>query len=146
MSGTPGLRIKASCLDQSSVTGSARTIFSLVASLRESALSSHAVTVLPPAVSACAAARPEAPSPNTAICWELRMLQGSSVSDLPQLQGCQAGEREDRRDDPEPDHDSRFGPAFLFEMMMQRRHSKYALAGDFEGRDLDDHGYRFQHE
>src|SRR5262249_13749970 len=67
-------------------------------------------------------------------------------SPSPQLQGRQPGERQHHRDDPESDHDLRFGPAELFEMMMQRRHAEDAFSGELEGGALHDHGDGFQHE
>src|SRR4051794_28332510 len=56
----------------------------------------------------------------------LRML-GGEHSELAarlssQLECREPCEREHNRDDPEPDHDLRLGPAFLLEMVMQRRH------------------------
>ena len=68
VSGTPGLRTSAENPLQSDLVRSANGIFSLAASTRDSALSSQAVTVAPPAVSACAVARPDAPRPKTAMC------------------------------------------------------------------------------
>src|SRR4051794_11543005 len=64
----------------------------------------------------------------------------------PQLQRGEAGQRQHHRDDPEPDHDLRFGPAFLFEMMMQRRHPEYAFARQLERHHLHDDRDRFEHE
>src|SRR6266436_1104919 len=76
----------------------------------------------------------------------LRNDDGAHATPSPQLQGGEAGQRQHHRDDPEPDHDLRFGPALLFEMMMQRRHPEHALAGELERHHLHDHRYRFQHE
>src|SRR4029077_2922929 len=64
----------------------------------------------------------------------------------PQLQRGEAGQRQHHRDDPEPDHDLRFGPAKLLEMVMDRRHPENAFAGELERHHLHDHGNRFQHE
>src|SRR5438067_1107551 len=47
----------------------------------------------------------------------------------PQLQRGQPGERKHHRDDPEPDHDLRLGPAELLEMVVDRRHPENAFAG-----------------
>ena len=57
----------------------------------------------------------------------LRLIASSS-----QLQCGQARQRQDDGDDPEPDHDLRLGPADLLEMVMDRRHPEYALAGQLE--------------
>src|SRR5229473_2993887 len=76
----------------------------------------------------------------------LRNDDGEYTTYSPQLQGGEAGQRQHHRNDPEPDHDLRFGPALLFEMMMQRRHPEHALAGELEGHHLHDHRNRFQHE
>src|SRR5471030_1293373 len=64
----------------------------------------------------------------------------------PQLQRGEAGQRQHHRNDPEPDHDLRLGPALLLEMMMQRRHPEHALAGELERRHLHDDRDRLQHE
>src|SRR5882724_12149928 len=63
-----------------------------------------------------------------------------------QFQRRKPGQRQHDRDDPEPDHDLRFGPAELLEMMMDRRHLENALSGQLEGGDLHDHRHRLQHE
>ena len=55
-------------------------------------------------------------------------------------------QREHDRDDPEADHDLRLGPALLLEVVMQRRHAEYALAGELERHHLHDHRNRFEHE
>src|SRR6476661_1173832 len=109
-----------------------------------SALSSPAITSAPPAFSAWQLASPEPPRPNTATVLPAKEVTGIKRS--PQLQRGEAGQRQHHRDDPEPDHDLRFGPALLFEMVMQRRHPEHALAGQLEGRYLHDHRDRFQHE
>src|SRR5450631_429655 len=64
----------------------------------------------------------------------------------PQLQRGEAGQRQHHRDDPEPDHDLRLGPAELLEVMVDRRHPEHALAGQLERHHLHDHGNRFEHE
>src|ERR1044071_7135286 len=64
----------------------------------------------------------------------------------PQLQRRKPGERQHDRDDPEPDHDLRLGPALLLEVMMDRRHLEDALAGELERDHLHDHRDRFEHE
>src|SRR5450631_2528836 len=57
----------------------------------------------------------------------------------PQLQRGEAGQRQHHRDDPEPDHDLRLGPAQLLEMVVDRRHPEDALAGELERHHLHDH-------
>src|SRR6202795_2157586 len=57
---------------------------------------------------------------------------GEHSTPSPQFQRGEAGQCQHHRDDPEPDHDLRFGSALLFEMMMQRRHPEHALAGELE--------------
>ena len=52
-----------------------------------------------------------------------------SIIGSPQLQGGEAGHRQDGGDDPEADDDGRLGPALLLEVMVQRRHAEDALAG-----------------
>src|SRR5215213_4802593 len=68
---------------------------------------------------------------------------GEIANPSPQLQRGEAGERQHHRDDPEPDHDLRLGPALLLEMMMQRRHPEHAFAGQLERGHLHDHGDGF---
>src|SRR4051794_5931175 len=70
----------------------------------------------------------------------------ASTPSSPQLQGRKAGQRQHHRNDPEPDHDLRLGPALLFEMVMQWRHAEDALAGELERGDLHDHRDSLQHE
>src|SRR6056297_3028566 len=69
---------------------------------------------------------------------------GTSLS--AHLQGRQADQREDERDDPEADHDLRLGPALFLVMMMDRRHQEDALAGALEIDHLNDHRERLGHE
>src|SRR6266540_3093599 len=69
-----------------------------------------------------------------------------STQTSPQLQRRQPHECEHDRDDPEPDHDLRLGPALLLEVMVQRRHAENALAGKLERDHLHDHRHRFEHE
>src|SRR6186997_139285 len=120
--------------------------FSIVCSL-----SSNATTSAPPASSALALASPEAPRPNSATFFLAKLVSGIIAAPLlpsprersewwggehtayaarssSQLQGREAGKRQHDRDDPEPDHDLRLGPAFLLEVVMQRSHAEHALA------------------
>src|ERR1700704_5819776 len=76
----------------------------------------------------------------------LRNDDGEYTTYSPQLQGGEAGQRQHHRDDPEPDHDLRFGPALLLKMVMDRRHPEHALAGELERHYLHDHRDRLQHE
>src|SRR5437868_5563510 len=53
-----------------------------------------------------------------------------------QLQGGETEQREDDREDHEPRDDLRLAPADELEVVVQRRHSEDALAGELEGSDL----------
>src|SRR3981189_2885408 len=108
------------------------------------ALSSPAMTCAPPAFRAWQLASPEPPRPNTAPVLPAKEVTGIKCS--PQFQRGEAGERQHHRDDPETDHDLRFGPTLLLEMMMQRRHPEYAFAGQLERHHLHDDRDRFEHE
>src|SRR5258705_2568823 len=119
----------------------------LVACAMRSAWSSHPITSAPPANSALALARPEAPSPNTATFFPSNEVTGIMAEfSLSQLQRRQPGERQHDRDDPEADYDLRLRPSELLEVMMQRRHLEDALAGELERKHLHDHRHRFEHE
>src|SRR6202035_162522 len=72
------------------------------------------------------------------MCCETILVRPPPPRPSPQLQRGEAGERQHHRNDPEPDHDLRFGPALLLEMMMQRRHPEHALAGELERHHLHD--------
>src|SRR5581483_3245556 len=127
-------------------------------------VSSNATTSAPPASSALALARPDAPRPNSATFLPANVVTGIISFLAParrdaapgslvrpfafssQLQRRKADEREHDRDDPEADHDLRFGPALLLEMVVQRRHPEYALAGELERSHLHDHRDHFEHE
>src|ERR1700712_2003837 len=98
--------------------------------------SSPAITSAPPAFKAWQLASPEPPRPNTATVLPAKEVIG--INGSPQLQRGEAGQRQHHRDDPEPDHDLRFGPALLLEMMMQRRHPEHAFAGQLERHHLPD--------
>src|SRR3954471_11312806 len=140
----PGLRISAAGRVQSMVARSTSGMPSAAAAARVLSLSSHASTSAPPASSANAAARPERASPSTATVFPA--MRERSIIALPQLQGRETDQGEDRCDDPEADHDRRLGPALLLEMMMQRRHHEDAAPGQLERRDLDDHRHGLEHE
>src|SRR5437588_4257385 len=97
-----------------------------------SALSSPAITSAPPAFRAWQLASPEPPRPNTATVLPAKEVTGIMAQQSSQLQRGKTGERQHHRDDPEPDHDLRFGPAQLLEVMMQRRHPEDALSRQLE--------------
>ena len=58
----------------------------------------------------------------------------------------QTDQRQDHCDDPKANDDGGLAPAELFEMVVDRRHLEDALARQLEGRDLDDHRHRLEHE
>src|SRR6187399_3405155 len=144
VSGAPGVKISAEKFDHDTVRRSAVVKPACAALATLSAESSPAITSAPPAFSAWQLARPEPPRPNTATVLPAKEVTG--INGSPQLQRGEAGQRQHHRDDPEPDHDLRFGPALLLEMVMQRRHPEHALAGELEGGHLYNHGDGFQHE
>src|SRR5580698_9553814 len=144
VSGAPGVRISAAKFAQDTLRKSAVMKPACAALATLSALSSPAITSAPPAFRAWQLARPEPPRPNTATVFPAKEVTGIKRS--PQLQRGETGQRQHHRDDPEPDHDLRFGPALLLEMMMQRCHPEHPLAGQFERGDLHDHRHRFQHK
>ena len=76
----------------------------------------------------------------------LRKAVTSIIAASPELQGREAGDREDRGDDPEADDDGRLLPALLLEVVVQRRHAEDALARELVARDLDDDRDRLEHE
>src|SRR6202023_2879442 len=88
------------------------------------------------------------PSPTKGLVGAERSEAGEGPAPCPspQLQGGEAGDRQDPGDDPEADHDLRLLPPHLLEMMVQRRHAEDAPAGHLVARDLDDDRYRFEHE
>src|SRR6201996_6170972 len=148
VSGTPGVSTSAAKLAHDTVRRSAVMKPAFAASANRSALSSPAITSAPPAFRAWQLASPEPPRPNTATVLPANEVTGImiAITSSAQLQRRKPGQRQHHRDDPEPDHDLRLGPALLLEMMVQRRHPEDALAGQLERRDLHDHRDRFQHE
>src|SRR3954454_19679730 len=142
--GTPGASTSAAKLAQETLRKSAVMKPACAALATLSALSSAAITSAPPAFKAWQHASPEPPRPKTATVLPAKEVTGINLS--PQLQGGEAGQRQHHRDDPEPDHDLRLGPALLLEMMMQRRHPEHAFAGHLERHHLHDDRYRFKHE
>src|SRR5208282_5387345 len=100
---------------------------------RLSAASSQASTRAPPSFSAWAAANPGRASPSTATVW-LRKF-GTGIIASPQLQRGEAGDRQDRGDDPEADDDGRFLPALLLEVVVEGRHAEHAPARKLAARD-----------
>src|SRR5689334_13001770 len=140
VSGTPGASTSAATSAHEILRRSAVAKPAFSASARRSAPSSPAITLASPALSAWQLARPEPPSPNTATVLPANEVTGIMIgSPSPQLQRGEAGQRQHHRDDPEPDHDLRLGPAELFEMMVQRRHAEDAFSGELERGDLHDH-------
>src|SRR3954467_11512052 len=135
VSGTPGASTSAAKFVHDTVRRSAVMKPALAASAKRSAPSSPAITSAPPARNAWQLASPEPPRPNTATVLPAKEVTGIMSA---QLQRGEAGERQHHRDDPEPDHDLRLGPAELLEMMMDRRHLEDALAGELERDDLHD--------
>src|SRR4029079_9221054 len=147
VSGAPGVRTSEAkfCHDTARRSAVMKPDCTALATL--SGLSSAAITSAPPAFSAWQHARPEPPRPNTATVLPAKEVTGiMSRFRSAQFQRGETGERQHHRDDPEADHDLRFGPALLLEMMVQRRHHEHALAGHLERHHLHDDGDRFEHE
>src|SRR4030088_2952371 len=144
VSGAPGVSTSAAKFAQDTLRKSAVVNPACAASASFSTPSSLAITSAPPALSAWQLASPEPPRPNTATVLPAKEVTG--INGSPQRQRGGAGERQHHRDDPEPDHDLRFGPAQLLEMVMDRRHPEDALAGELERGHLYDYRDRFQHE
>src|ERR1700704_3261818 len=110
VSGAPGVSTSAAKFAHDTWRKSAVTKPAWAASASLSALSSPAITSAPPAFKAWQLASPEPPRPNTATVLPAKEVTGIKRS--PQLQCREAGQRQHHRDDPEPDHDLWFGPAF----------------------------------
>src|ERR1700738_956671 len=109
VSGAPGVNTRAAKCDHDTLRKSAVTKPALAASASLSAPSSPAITSAPPAFRAWQLARPDPPRPNTATVLPAKEVTG--INGSPQLQRGEAGQRQHHRNDPEPDHDLRFGPA-----------------------------------
>src|SRR6478735_5831166 len=146
VSGTPGASTSAAKSHQASDFRSRRGMFSADAATLAVSLSSQAIISAPPAKRERAAGRPLSPRPNTAIFRPLKAVTGIMRGNLAQFKRGEAGKCEHHGDDPEADDHGRFRPAFLLEMMVQRRHAEHALAGEAERGDLHDHRRRLQHE
>src|SRR6266446_4903557 len=142
--GMPGLMMSAVVRGQSMDAGSTTATPALAASAREPALSSQATQSIPAALRARTVARPERASPSTTNDEPLSTPR--SIIGSPQLQGGEAGHRQDGGDDPEAEDDRRLGPALLLEMVMQRRHAEDAAAGPAIGQDLHDDRHGLEHE
>src|SRR5216684_5406020 len=142
--GMPGLMMSAVARDQSMDAGSTTGTPILAAVSREAAMSSQATQSIPAAFRARTVARPERASPSTTNDEPLSTAR--SIIRSPQLQGGEAGHRQDGGDDPEAEDDRRLGPALLLEMVMQRRHAEDAAAGPAIGQDLDDHRHGLEDE
>src|SRR6202166_2151383 len=144
VSGAPGVSTSAAKFFHESFRKSAVIKPAFAASASLSAPSSLAITSAPPAFKAWQLASPDPPRPNTATILPAKEVTG--INSSPQFQRGEAGQRQHHRNDPEPDHDLRFGPAQLLEMVMDRRHPEDAFAGELERYHLHDHRDRFQHE
>src|ERR1700738_3571561 len=139
VSGAPGVKISAAKFAQDTVRRSAvmKPAWAALATL--SLLSSPAITFALPALRAWQLASPEPPRPNTATVLPTKEVTGVMMAQpSSQLQRGEAGERQHHRDDPEPDHDLRLGPAQLLEMVVDRRHPEDTLAGELERHHLHD--------
>src|SRR4029453_85990 len=132
VSGAPGVKISAEKFVHDTVRRSAVVNPACAALATLSAEASPATTSAPPAFSAWQLARPQPPRPNTATVLPAKEVTGIIAHCSPQLQRGEAGQRQHHRDDPEPDHDLRLGPALLLEMMGDRRHPPHALSGHLE--------------
>src|SRR6266446_4066105 len=159
--GTPGLGIIKSCSrnvfsmwpPNSRFTPAARK--DLVASpISLSDRASVAVTLAPRAAQNCAVVTPVLASPTTSKRLP-RNSNGFAISvakpsvqivSLPQFQRRQREQREYQCCDPEAHDHFRFAPAHQFEMVMDRRHAKDALAPQLERPHLQNHGERFNHK
>src|SRR5437879_4081354 len=142
VSGTPGDSIKAANFDQSALERSVSAKPSACAAARAAGFSSQSATSAPPATRERAAARPVRARPNTATVLPSKPRTGimtCASPPLPQLQGGQAQQGQHDRDDPEADHDGRFRPAELLEVVVDRRHEEDPPPGPLEPGHLDDH-------
>src|SRR5262245_39606145 len=115
--GMPGLMTSAAIPDQSATARSTMVTPAFSAASRVLALSSQAATSAPARASACAATRPERPRPSTAK--RSPFCAARSIIRSPQLQGGEADEAEEDRDDPEADDDGWLLPALLLEVVME---------------------------
>src|SRR6266478_1318979 len=115
---------------------------------------SVAVTLAPRAAQKSAVATPVLASPTTSTRLprnsnefgiNLAKFLNRSAS-LPQLQCRQRKQRKNQRGDPKPHDHFRFAPTEQFEMMMNGRHAEDALAAQFEGAHLQNHGKCFNNE
>src|ERR1700722_20014368 len=149
VSGTPGESIRAESLSQSALRRSSSTKPSALAASRAAAFSSQTTTSAPPAARARAAARPVRARPNTATFFASKPRTGimtCAYPPLPQLQGRQPDQGQHDGDDPEADHDGRFGPAEPLEVVVNRGHAEHPLAGGLERDDRDHHRDGLEHE
>src|SRR5690606_13528978 len=88
---------------------------------------------------------PLLPRPTTMRNWS-EAIRLMSFFASTQFQGGQTDQHEDHRDDPEAHDDARFGPAFEFEVVVDRRHAEHPLAGQLEGGNLNHHREGFHDE
>src|SRR3984893_2980579 len=133
--GAPGVSTKAAKFAHDTLRRSAVMKPACAASASLSSPSSLATTSAPPAFKAWQLATPDPPRAHTAtvlpakevigiMIWHpsfrkplrgLRNDDGEYTTYSPQLQRREAGQRQHHRDDPEPDHDLRLGPAQLLQ-------------------------------
>src|ERR1700730_13976624 len=159
--GTPGLGTIRAC---------SRNVFSrwppssrLIPAVRSGAIASPisssvrasvAVTFAPRAPQKSVVATPVLASPTTStrlprnsngFAINLAKFFNRSAS-LPQLQRRQREQRKNQRGDPKSHDHFRFAPTEQFEMVMDGRHSKNALAAQLERAHLQNHRNGFQHK
>src|SRR5262245_44426824 len=158
VSGTPGASTRAAIAGQSARCKSTTSNPAFFALAADSALSSQASTLAPPARKACALANPESPRPKMATRLPAKDLTGITLrpssrlaaalraNSSSQLQCGESSERQHNRNNPETDHNLRLGPAKLLEMMMNGCHAKHPLARKLEGDNLDNDRDSLEHE
>src|SRR5579864_3090456 len=135
--GMPGESTSALTPARSALARSVSAMPRAAAASRLAGASSQASTRAPPRFNASAAARPERASPRTATL-SLRKAVTSIIALSPQLQRREAGDREDRGDDPETNDDGWLLPALALEMVVERRHAEDALSRELGTCDLND--------
>src|SRR6266478_6125221 len=159
--GTPGLGTMRSCSrnafsrwpPSSRLTPAVRS-GAIASPISFSVRASAAVTFAPRAAQKSAVGTPVLASPTTSTRLP-RNSNGFAINlakffnrnaSLPQLQRRQRKQRKNQRGDPKPHDHFRFAPTEQFEMMMNGRHAEDALAAQFEGAHLQNHGKRFNDE
>src|SRR5258708_38197131 len=125
--GTPGLKIRAAIFAQGQRSQGSGIAPSPAARRRVDSLSSQAKTEAPPAFSERIAESPERARPNIPTVLPAKPVT-SIIAASAQFEGRKTDQSQYDGDDPKTDHDGRFAPAELLEMVMDRRHAKHALA------------------